>query len=350
MNIKTIHQPFAALVALIGLSPCADAILFQNLPATAPGDQYVFKLVDFDNGSLYTPLPLNSAVGFGQGGASATLAAGTSALDGITTAQAGAAHAIAPYSGGVLTNTGLEDSWGIAAVTQIFRASDPLTPVWTAGSGPGTDNQQLTLMFYGEQDFYVKQVAAGSQTTDGINLHVDFYLQDTSDPSFTSFSNAGPRPADIAGFTHANDASFPTVTDSNGTLFTAGVPVLQMVSTPGFINPDGTLGGSATEFETTFSGTALNGSGLGTSFLSVVGGTLASAYNTNAFTDLYLPGVVTADMSVQFTSTTAGAGPFLVSSQDPLRAVVIPEPASTLGGIACALPILGSFLSRRRKA
>lgn len=337
----------AALVASIGLSTSAKAILFQNLPATTPGDQYVFKLADFDNGTLYQNIAPNTAVGFGQGGASATLAAGTQALDaaGVVLQQAVGAHAIAPFSGGALTNAGLEDSWGIAAVTQIFRASNPLVPIWDTV----VDNQELTLMFYGAQDYYSRSTGAGNQTTDSIGLNADFYLQDKALPGYTPFSNLGARPADIAGFSQANDASFPTITDSNGTLFTAGVPVLKLRSTSGFINAPGVLGGVDSEFQTTFNGNALNGSGLGSAFGDVVGGTLAANYNTNSFVSPYIAGK-TADISIQFTTTTAGAGPWLVSSQDPLRAVVVPEPTTVLAGLGCMVPILNSLFGRRRKS
>ncbi len=337
----------AALVASIGLTTSAKATLFQNLPATAPGDQYVFKLANFDNGTLYNGLPLNGTLGVSD-----NPAAGSAILDAGANiaAQAVGAHAIAPFLGGVATGTGLEDSWGIATITQIFKASDPVTPVWQAGAGPGTDNQQLTVMFYGEQDFFLKQVAANAQLTDGVGLHADFYLQDVANGSFTSFNNGGARPADIAGFTQANDASFPTVTDSNGTLFTAGVPVLKLLSTPGFINGPGILGGVATEFETTFNGNALNGFGQGSSYLNVVGGSLAGVYNTNSFVSPYLANTF-ADVSVQFTTTTAGAAPnWLVSSQDPMRTVAVPEPTTVLAGLGCMAPILSSLLARRRKS
>ena len=337
----------AALVASIGLTTGAQAILFQNLPATAPGDQYVFKLADFDNGTLYQNIPVGTAVGFGQGGASPTLAAGTAALDApaVVALQATGAHAIAPFSGGALTNTGLEDSWGIAAITQIFRASNPLVPVWDST----VDNQELTLMFYGAQDYYSRSTGAGNQTTDSINLNVDFYLQDKGLPGFTAFNNLGARPADVAGFTQANDASFPTITDSNGTTFQAGVPVLKLKSTSGFINAPGVLGGVDSEFQTVFNGNALNGSGLGSAFFDVVGGTLGGTYNTNSFVSPYIGGKTT-DVSAQFTTTTAGAGPWLVSSQDPLRLVAVPEPTTVLAGLGCMAPILSSLLARRRRS
>ena len=338
----------AALVTSIGLTTGAKATLFQNLPATVPGDQYIFKIANFDNGSLYNPLVVGGTAGSANvaAGDNVALNAGVTALDAITASQAGAFHSI-----GAFGDT-KEDSWGIAIVTQIFKSSDPVTPIWQSGSGPGTDNQQLTIMFYGEQDFFTRQTALNESLVNGVGLNADMYLQDVGNPFFTSFAGSlpgpGARPADIAGFSQANDASYPTVTDSNGTVFTAGVPVLRTRSTAGFINGPGVNGGVATEFESTFNGNAVNGFGQGSSFLDVVGGSLASIYNTNSFVSPYIANKF-ADFSIQFTTTTAGSADWLVSSQDPLRTVAIPEPATVLAGLGCMAPILSSLLGRRRK-
>ena len=59
-------------------------------------------------------------------------------------------------------------------------------------------------------------------------------------------------------------------------------------------------------------------------------------------------------MSIQFTTTTAGLGlnpnNWLVSSNDPLRAVVVPEPTTVLAGLGCLAPVLSSLLGRRRRS
>ena len=89
----------AALFASIGLSTSAKAILFQNLPATAPGDQYVFKIVDFDNGTLYNNVPgADTQAGFGAGGAAVDVAGGVAALNALNFAPAFNAHNIGKFN------------------------------------------------------------------------------------------------------------------------------------------------------------------------------------------------------------------------------------------------------------
>jgi hypothetical protein len=348
MKTRTYLAPTAAaLAAFLGLSisPDAQGVAFQNL---AP-DQYVFKLANYDEGTLYAPLP--GGVG-STAGVTNNPAAGVTALDALPQIGASFAHNTGPFGAGV--NAGLEDGWGTAIVTQIFRASDPVTPVWS----PVADGQQLTIMFYGIQDFFVRQDAAATFTTGSVGFTADFYLQDTGLGGFTNYNSLalgpGARPANTGALTKAEDASFPTVTDSNGTTFQLGVPVLTTKSTPGFLRGLGNLGGPATEFETTFNGDALNGAGEGSSFVSVAptlggNGTLNALWNNNSFLAPHIVGN-TADFQLQFTTTTQDSGPWLVSSNDPIRTQLIPEPTTALVGLGCLLPIFTRHLGRRRKS
>ena len=321
----------AALAASIGLSTSAKAILFQNLPATPIGDQYVFKIVDFDNGTLYNNVPgAATQVGFGAGGAAVDVAGGVAALNALNFAGATGARNIGAFGVGAAA---AEDSWGIAFVTQIFLASNPVTPIWDSN----LDNQQLSAMFTGEQDFYLRDIDDNTQLTAGVGLTADFFLQDKGAPGYTPFNKD-------AALGRTGNFTFDTVTD--------GTKVLSIKSTSGFIRPAGVEGGLATEFETIFNGDALSGFGSGSAFFDVTGGTLAGNYNTNSFVSPFIAGKRT-DMSIQFTTTTAGGGGpnnWLVSSQDPLRAVVVPEPTTVLAGLGCMAPILSSLLGRRRKS
>jgi hypothetical protein len=343
-NPKFITRAGVALTAVLAscITPDAHGIAFQNLGP----DKYVFKLSNFDEGTLYNTQALNATVGVTN-----NPAAGAPLLDAATALQASNSHAIAA------NGNNLEDSWGIAFVQQIFRESNLVTPVWSAVG----DSQQLTIMFYGAQDFFLKQTSVGggvldSQTISSTGLNVDLYLQDNANGSFTAFNQLlgpGARPADVAGATKANDASYPTVTDSNGTVFTLGVPVLTTKSTAGFLRGLGDLGGPATEFETTVNGSALNLAGEGSAYLSIAPtlggvGSLNSLWNTNGFNAPHIAGN-TADFSMQFTSTVDGSADWLVSSQDPVRGALIPEPTTALVGIGCMLPILFGGLGRRRK-
>lgn len=319
-----------ATLALSVASNKSDAVLFQDI---APG-ALVFKLANFDEGTLYNTQTLNTELGVSN-----NPAAGAPLLDAATALQAGNAFNIAP------SGNGLEDSWGIAFITQIFYANDLVTPIWDAT----VDNQQLTAIFYGAQDYYLKQLGVGtglqnSQVIASTGLMVDLYLDNTLSPGFTTFDQSlGPG-------ARTGAASYPGVTDSN----VFGSPVLTTRSTAGFLRGAGDLGGQATELETVFNGDSANAAGSGAAFLSVAPtlggvGSLNSIYDNNSFDAPHILGN-TADFSIQFTTTTDGSGPWLLSSQDPIRTEVIstsvPEPATGIAALACMMPLL----SRRRKA
>ena len=172
----------AALAVSIGLSTSAKAILFQNLPPTPAGDQYVFKIIDFDNGTLYNNVPgAATQAGFGAGGAAVDVLGGVTALNALNFAGAVGARNIGAFGAGAAA---AEDSWGIAFVTQIFLASNPVVPVWDSN----LDNQQLSAMFYGEQDYYLRDIDDNTQLTAGVGLSADFYLQNKGAPGYTPFN------------------------------------------------------------------------------------------------------------------------------------------------------------------
>lgn len=355
MKPRTFLAPSTVAVAAflgISIAPYAKGVQFQNLPVLPAGVSYVWKLSDFDEGSLYATQPLNGTIGVTD-----NPAAGVPLMD--------AAQVLAPANprpNGAIPGAGgslNEDSWGIAVIQQIFRSDNLVTPVWSAAA----DSQQLTAMFYGSQDFYGKQVSLGpnpvspaddSMTVASVGLQIDLYLSNT--PGHTNFAQGNPlvnRPAGAPGNT-----AYDTVTDSNfpgtaGNIFTA-TPVLTMRSDSGFLRAAGDLGGLATEFETTTIGTSLNLAGSGAAFLSVAPtaggvGLLNSVWDSNGFLSPYVAGK-RADFSLQFTATVDGSGDWLLSSQDPFRAYVIPEPTTALVGIGCMLPVLSSCFGRRRKA
>ncbi len=354
MKTRTYLAPSAAaLAAFLGLSISQDAqaVAFQNLPQLPSGVTYVWKLSNFEEGSLYATQPLN-----GEIGATNNPALGVGLMDAQqVSAPVGARNTGAiPGAGGSLA----EDSWGIAVIQQIFRSDNLVTPVWNAAA----DNQQLTTLFYGTQDFYGKQVSLGlnpgpqddSMTIASRGLQIDVYLSDTTLGSHTSFTPGNPA---LAANRPADDA-YLTVTDSNfglnsGTATTAR-PVLTMRSDSGFLRGTGDFGGLATEFETTSIGTSLNLAGSGAAFLSVaptLGGTgsLNSLWDTNGFLSPHVAGK-RADFSLQFTATVDGSGDWLLSSQDPFRGSVIPEPTTALIGLGCMLPMLTGAFGRRRKS
>lgn len=277
---------------------------------------FTIKLQGVDMGSLYS-LPTGTSAGFGQGGSSASVAAGITALDAIDVGATGA--------------IGSEDSWGIARIEGIFADDSFQSRVWSSAG----KNQELTILFYGEQDYYVSQRDPQTFLTNGVGLRADFYLQSTG---------AGYTPYNVAlgagGRTAFNQ--YMGVTD--------GTMVLSTVSTAGFLNAPGINGGTAAEFASLFNSTSLIGEG--STYLSIVGGTDAAKYNTNSYVSSFL--TTTADLKASFTtkppSGAASAAGWLVDVNDPIVGLTantpVPEP-STYGLIGAAA-LLGIAAYRRR--
>ncbi len=314
------------LLAMGGISSTGHAQLVLSYEDTISGNaigdafsgQFRINLQNFDMGSLYPSLGApGTAAGYGANGTGTqTVAGGISTLNGIQTS--GSTGAI-----------GEEDTWGIARILSITDLAGSV--VWSEAG----KNQQLTVMFYGEQDFYVNQLANGFQEINGVGLHVDIYLQNMDDPLFTQYN-----PLAGSGGRSSLD-EYATVTD--------GWNILRTRSVAGFLHDDGTLGGLDAEFSSIFNASS---GGTGQMYLDVIGGTDAALFDQNAYTSTFVDGR-TADMFAQFTTTvlTPGSvGDWLVRSNDPVTGIYaspIPEP-STYGLIAASV-LAGAMLYRRRQ-
>jgi hypothetical protein len=322
-KVRQLGGAVAALAAFLSLSQTANAISFTWLEGPLTGQAFVggaiqIKAVNYDTGTLYNPLPIGTSAGY-SGSPGAGVATGVTALNALAGRPA-------------INGQPGEDSWGILKITNV-QAYDPsgiLRDVYNSA----ISSVELTAMFYGVQDFYVNQVSAGSglagggQVIDGTGLRVDIY----SDPSKDFNQTAGP-----AGRTGAS--SYPTAT--NGTL------ELSLLSTPGFINANGTFGGAATEFES-------NTANVGYAALNVVGGASAAQFNTNTIGfggtsgAGFLPGLggqTSTDVWFAFTSSPGTSG-WDITSNDPMLANVatppsVPEAGSTLLLLGLGLALLG---------
>jgi hypothetical protein len=250
-----------------------------------------------------------------------------------------------------------DDTWAIAFVTRIV---DPVTNanVWT----PLGKNQQITGMFYGAQDIWLRQNSLTNQEIASSGFTFEAYLQqgNTPVPSF-----AGILPSARTGI-----GQFPNFT--NPPAPTNGASSLQLLArfqgTNGFFDPglpDG-IDTTATQFLGNFtSSVGAQGSGQG---FATVDNTVGqrqfpggpSIFESNFFKgidsgvdlDKVTPGVqnsVLADARFVFSTQTLPnfnqPNRWTVAVTGPLETNVIPEPSSVLFGLSCLLPPL---IRRRR--
>jgi hypothetical protein len=318
-----------ALAALIALTPSASAIVLtyeeagngHNIGDAFTGGSFQIKILDFDMGTVYPNLASGTSVG------STTPAVGIPLVNAIP-GQVQAVNAM-PAAGG-----GLEDTWGIARITDIFDSAG--VKIWSEAG----KNAQLTIMFYGEQDFFVHQNADSTTSIDGVGLHADLYFQSKADGSYTPYDGT------LGGGGRTGVDTYTNVTD--------GTKILTTISTAGFIHDvgDPNTGGAATEFNSLFNP---NSGGTGQTYLSVTGGTDAAQFNTNGFLAPFAAGT-TADLKANFTTVALGVGGvdpvsnWLVSSNDPIRGNVsgVPDAGSSVLMFSLGLGFLAVAYRRRR--
>jgi len=283
------------------------------------------KAINYDTGSLYNTLPLGTSAGY-TGSPGAGVAGGEATLNALPQRAA-------------LNGFPNEDSWGIVKITDILAiGSDGLNhSVYNSIASPF----ELTAMFWAIHDFYINQISLGSglpgggQVIDGTGMRVDIW---SGAKDFSQVGGPGAR---------STVSTYPTAT--NGNL------ELSLRSTPGFINANGTFGGSATEFES-------NTANVGYAALDVIGGASAAQFNTNAIGfggssgAAFVPGVAgqsSTDMWFSFTATQ-GINGWDITSNDPMLANVttpsVADSGSTLVMLGLGMAFLAEAYRRRARA
>ena len=221
-----------------------------------------------------------------------------------------------------------EDTWGIARIVTITDLAGSV--IWSESQ----KNAEITMMFYGAQDFYIQQVENGFQHINAVDLQADFYFQSKTDPLYTQYNpllGSGGR---------IDQDSYTTVTD--GTRF------LTTESVAGFIHGPNEFGGVASEFLSNFHLTA---GGNGQTYLQVTGGTDAAQFNTNGYTSPHGAGT-TADLFAVFTTTPTDVANWLVASNDPITGSVargVPDSGSTLLMLGFGLVCFGLGYRRHNR-
>ena len=285
-----------ALALVAALAQSASAVSFGGYVG-----KIQMKFRNYDVGTLYTLGPGPAGPFIGQG-----------LVNGLPqTPPPGAA----PF----------EDGWGIFRITEIWGTSDGgLTfevPLWSNA----TASTELTGMFWGERDTYVLQYIdpaslVTKQAIHGVGLHVAVFEDSAKNfnPAPGPLSRATPFPVyptvtdgsliwtvnSVPGW----DAGFPT--DEFFTVFTPG-------AAPGAVNAQGGFWGTMGSVPTWGLGPSNN--------------------------QLDIPNLV----DVMFGFDGRASTGWMVISNDPVEATVVPEPLTMLGVLASVGGIAGYIRKRR---
>ena len=311
----------AGLVLALAAPAWAITLVYEEGPYL--GQSYVgpivMKYMNFDVGTVYPTYAVGTSHGYSGPPNVALVGGGVATLDGL---GATPPPGVVP---GLVYPTSNEDSWGICRLTTI---KDPAGWVlWT----PAVKGREVTMLFRGEQDFYVKQESAVEQYIDGVGFALDFYEEPL--PSATSWDPTGGTAV------RGSATTYPTITEGN--------LVLSLRSVPGFINGPGEYGGLATEFESRFKVSTLTGEG--DVYADVVGGSQMAIYDSNNISTAVsvANGFPNTDMSIAWTMQGTNVADWLVTSEDPIHTtVLIPEPVTTVS-VLLAVAGIGGYLRRR---
>lgn len=235
----------------------------------------------------------------------------------------GMGNLIWPFPAGTYGNAGpAENAWGIFKITSIVDLYD--NQLWFDGK----DGEELTGMYYDIRDDYWAPTGTGVNVQ-AVKGHIDVYLDNT--PDYTPAGGPGARGVGLN--------NYPTVTD--GSLF------LGLDLVPGIKFGNGNLLDDHITYDNILSSTNTPFTGDGAFYGDVTGGAYGYLFDSNAYT-LVDDSLVqhNADVFGQFDATAPGAFGWLVNSQDPIGARMLPEPSTML---LFGMGIVGLATRIRRK-
>jgi hypothetical protein len=264
---------------------------------------------------------------------------------------------------------GSEDGWGVFQIDTIWKgdmvgtnnidAIDITNPLYNITDAAQT--VEIIGMYYDRMDTLVRfndddsngvwDLGDDSQDIEFVGDQVEIFAQ--SKNTFRDLTRAFLSDPNADGGDAGSSARLPGVDhyigigyDANGNPIAGATQVLTLAGEPGYWGTDPNTEGLAD-----FTPEGTSGTGDVDIFYSVTGGTEAARWDTGAFIPQKIGNFLNADFRLHVTDSAVTQDPnfdWLVTSSDPLTAVVIPEPLTMLA-VGLGIGGLAGYVRRRRR-